>query len=100
MRDVADPHEELMPLLPLLEAPRANADLDDELAARLVAYGATAWSDWWASKALDWVDQGVWSDRVSDALVACSQDVRYSQQTRHRAWKSIKARFPRTDVDA
>jgi hypothetical protein len=58
----------------------------------LLRSGANAWSDWWASKALDWVDQGVWSDGVADALRRCSVDRLYSQETRHRAWRYIKPR--------
>ena len=79
-----------MPHLPLLEKPRAHADLTDEEAAALVAYGATAWSDHWASTALDWVDQGVWSEEVAEALRRTAQDKTYSQETRHRAWRYIK----------
>ena len=83
--------KELMAKLPLLEAPRGAA-LDDDESARLVAYGLTAWSDWWAGKALDWVDDGVWSDAVAEGLRSCARDRRYSQRTRHRAWAHIKPR--------
>jgi hypothetical protein len=78
--------------LPRLESARSEADLDDRQAARLVAFGLTAWSDWWASKALDWVDQGVWDQAIEQALGSCAQDERYSQATRHRAWTYIKPR--------
>jgi hypothetical protein len=83
---------DLRALLPLLEGPRRDAGLDDETERLLVAYGATAWSDWWASKALDWVDEGVWDEKVAEALHRCSQNQTYSQQTRHRAWRHIKPR--------
>jgi hypothetical protein len=45
----------------------------------------------WADKALDWVDQGVWSDEVAEALRRCSANQLYSQHTRHRAWRYIKS---------
>jgi len=76
----------------LLEGPRRDAGLDGETERLLVAYGATAWSDWWASKALDWVEQGVWSEDVADALRQCSTNKTYSQHTRHRAWHYLKQR--------
>jgi hypothetical protein len=84
------PFDDLRSLLPLLESPRQDAGLDEDTACRLVAYGATAWSDWWASKALDWVDQGVWGVSVAEALRSCSQNALYSQATRHRAWHYVK----------
>jgi hypothetical protein len=80
----------LIACLPLLERPRAEAGLTDEEAAALVAFAATAWSDHWASSALDWVDQGVWSQVVADALRQTVQDLTYSQHTRHRAWRYVK----------
>lgn len=89
-RSVSEPDRELIPRLPLLEELRADAGLTDEEAAALVAFGATAWSDHWASTALDWVDQGVWSEEVADALRRTAQDKTYSQATRHRAWRYIK----------
>lgn len=79
-------------LLPLLEHPRADSGLDGATARQLVAYGATAWSDWWASKALDWVDNGVWGEDVAEALRCAAGDKRYSQSTRHRAWRHVKHR--------
>lgn len=87
---VGDASEDLRSLLPLLEHPRSDASIDELLAARLVAFGANSWSDWWASKALDWVDQGVWSAEVSSALKRCAADTRYSQITRDRAWRHVK----------
>lgn len=89
---VSDPQEDLRSLLPLLERPRVESALDDAAARRLVAFGLTAWSDWWASKALDWVDQGVWDDAVAEALGRAAQDQTYSQATRHRAWRYVKGR--------
>lgn len=82
--------DELQRLLVLLEGPRAESGLEDEAAELLVTYAATAWSDWWASKALDWVDAGVWSDDVVDALKQTAQNGTYSQATRHRAWRYVK----------
>lgn len=87
---MTEPDRELMGRLPLLEKPRAETALTDEEAAALVAFGATAWSDHWASTALDWVDQGVWGDEVAAALRLCADNKTSSQGTRHRAWAHIK----------
>jgi kynurenine formamidase len=80
-----------MARLPLLEMRRADADLTDDEAQALVAF-TTAWSDHWASSALDWVDQGVWSEDVAAALRLCAKNKTYSQATRHRAWAYVKPR--------
>jgi hypothetical protein len=79
-----------MARLPLLEKARADAPLTDDEAQALVAFGATAWSDHWASTALDWVDQGVWGEDVEAALRLCADNKTYSQATRHRAWRYVK----------
>jgi hypothetical protein len=73
-----------------MERPQAEAGLTDEEAPALVAFAATASSDHWARSALDWVDQGLWSQVVADALRQTAQDMTYSQQTRHRAWRYVK----------
>jgi hypothetical protein len=83
---------DLRSLLPLLERSRSESELDAATSIRLVAFGLTSWSDWWASHALNWVDQGVMADQVTEALRLCAQNDRYSQQTRHRAWRYLKAR--------
>jgi hypothetical protein len=83
--------DDLRSMLPLLEGPVAESGLANDVACRLVAYGATAWSDWWASKALDWVDAGVWDEQVADALRSAAQNQTYSQTTRHRARRYIKS---------
>lgn len=87
---VTEPDPELMARLPLLEAARTASGLSDVEAAELVAFGATAWSDHWASTALDWVDQGVWDEDVAAALRLCADNETYAQRTRHRAWAYIK----------
>lgn len=79
-----------MARLPLLEMRRADADLTADEAQALVAFGTTAWSDHWASSALDWVDQGVWSEDVAAGLRLCAENKTYSQATRHRAWGYVK----------
>lgn len=89
-RLVTEANGPLIGRLPLLEKPRTHAGLTDDEAAALVAFGTTAWSDHWASKALDWVDQGVWSDDVATALRLCAENKAYSQATRHRARKYLK----------
>jgi hypothetical protein len=88
---VAEPSQDLVASLPLLEGPRTKAGLTASEEQALVAFGATAWSDHWASAALDWVDQGVWSDEVATALRHCAENTTYSQVTRHRAWAYIKS---------
>jgi hypothetical protein len=79
----------LVELLPLLEHPFDESDLDPASAVRLVHY-ALRGSDYWAGKALDWVDEGVLSGDIGRALLRLSQDRRYAQQTRHRAWAHVK----------
>lgn len=81
--------------MPLLEAQRVDAPLDDHTAARLVAFALSpGWSEYWARKALDWVDAGVMSDAVVEALKRLSQDERCDQSTRHRAWRQVKHLWP------
>jgi hypothetical protein len=87
---VAEPSQDLIARLPLLEGPRVEAGLAEDEERALVAFAATAWSDHWASAALDWVDQGVWSDEVASALRLCAENMAYSQATRHRAWAYVK----------
>lgn len=85
---------DLRVMVKLLEKPRSEVPaVDDVIAARLVAYALDGqWGDHWANGALDWIDQGVWSDDIAAALALVSQDKRYSQRTRHRAWRYIKPR--------
>jgi hypothetical protein len=85
----ADPYARL---LHHLEQPREHAPLGDDEVAQLVVYAMTCWSDWWASKVLDWVEQGVWNENVAAAVRQASQDRRYSQETRHRAWRRANDR--------
>jgi hypothetical protein len=88
-----EPVEDLRRLMPLLEAQRVDAHLDDDAAARLVAFALSpGWSEYWARRALDWVDSGVMSDEVVEALKRVSQDKRFDQSTRHRAWRHVKHR--------
>lgn len=90
---MSEPSENLRDQLPLLEHSREESELDDSAAAVLVAFALDAWSDHWAASALDWVDQGVWSEGVAEALRRCSQNHLRSQFTRHRAWHYIKDSF-------
>jgi hypothetical protein len=63
--------------MPRHEAQRADAEIDDNTAARLVAFALSpGWSDYWAGRAVDWVDDGVTSDAVVEALKRVSQDKR------------------------
>lgn len=77
--------------MPLLTHPRDEADLTDAEADELVTFAlAPPWADHWASKALDWIDQGVGSPAINDALRRVAKDKTYSQATRHRAWHKVK----------
>jgi len=79
--------------MPLLEHRREDCGLDLATARTLVAFALSpAWSEYWASKALDWVEDGVWDDDIADALRRCSQDKRYSQRTRHRAYRQVETK--------
>lgn len=73
--------DQLMARMTLLEKP----GLDEAGEETLVAFALAAWSDHWASSALDWVDQGVWSDEIAAAVAAAVENKNYSQATRHRA---------------
>jgi hypothetical protein len=91
-----EPVEDLRGLMPLLEAQRVDTHLDDDAAARLVAFALSpGWSEHWARRALDWVDAGVTSDAVVEALKRVAQDKRFDQSTRHRAWRHVKHLGPR-----
>jgi hypothetical protein len=87
---VADLSGENTARLVLLEHARADADLTNDEAQALVAFGLTAWSDHWASAALDWVDQGVCAESIEAALRLCAENKTYSQGTRHRARRLVR----------
>lgn len=84
-----------VPLLVHLEFPRVSSDLDDQTATALVSYALTGFSDYWAERALDWVEAGdVPAEQVAEALRACidtdASKKRWPQSLRHRAprqWK-------------
>lgn len=71
--------DDRLELLIQLEQPRTASRLDEAAATSLVEYALASRSEWWASKALDWVDQGVWTDDVAAAARRVSQDKTYSQ---------------------
>ena len=80
-------------VMPLLEGSISESGLDSDAATRLVEFVVRGpWPDYWVSRALGWVDEGLWSDAIGDALQSISQDKSFSQQTRHRAWARIKPR--------
>ena len=80
-----------MPMLVDLEAPRFQSSLDEETAVALVRWALTRSTDYWADKALDWVEfGGVPAEPVADALRECSDDKRKPQPLRHRALRSLK----------
>jgi hypothetical protein len=83
--------DDIRRLMPLLERRRAESGLDDKTAARLVEeVVCRPWSDYWVGFALDWIDTGIWSDKIADGLRAITQDKQFSQATRHRAWRYAK----------
>ena len=76
--------------LSVLEHPRDDSGLDDAAAARLVEFVVCRpGSDEGIRHALDWIDCGVWSGRIADALRLISQDLSFSKLTRHRAWQFV-----------
>ena len=92
---VGDALEDLRGLMPLLEAGPADALINEDTAARLVEFALSpGWSEYWVGKALNWIDEGVTSDAVVEALKRVSQDKRLGQATRHRAWRHVKSRWP------
>ena len=89
------PDAEYVPLLVKLESRRAESRLDDETAAGLVSYALTGSSDYWAERALDWVEANeVPAEVVADALRACIDtdpgSKRWPQSLRHRALRQWK----------
>jgi hypothetical protein len=87
--------DDLRSQMPLLEHPRSQAELDDAAAVELVEFVLCApWADYWVGCALNWIDAGIWSDKIDKALRAISQDKAFSQRTRHRAWRYVKPRQP------
>jgi hypothetical protein len=77
---------EMVRFLTLLESP-FSAGLDLQVDPyELIRYALEA-SDYWASKALDWLSNGLAAGPVDDALVAYSTDKSHPQSLRHRAAK-------------
>lgn len=89
---VTESQDDLRRWMPLLEHPRAESGLDDDSAARLIAFTLDqGWQDHWVAFALDWIEDGLWRTEFADGLRRVVDDERsYSQQTRHRAWKYVK----------
>ena len=91
--------ERLEWLLPLLERSAddvliSSPDLgvDPSVLSALVCFAVTAWSDYWRSLALDWLEAGWPLDSATSAALATAKDShQFSQATRHRAarlWRS------------
>lgn len=74
-----------------LEHPAQEADLDATTKSELVVFALNI-PNYWSSKALDWVDDGILSEPIMTTMRQVSQDKRYSQRTRHRAWQHVKHR--------
>ncbi|MGB3676043.1 MAG: hypothetical protein WA988_16550 [Candidatus Nanopelagicales bacterium] len=79
-----------VPLLARLEGSPGESNLSAAEAAGLVEYALRHGSEWWASHAIDWVDQGACNDAVAVALRAVTVDKRFSQRLRHRAKSAAK----------
>jgi hypothetical protein len=80
------PAAELVRFLTLLESPySAGPDLHVD-PYDLARYALDA-SDYWASKALDWLSNGLPAGPVDDALLEYSKDRSHPQSLRHRAAK-------------
>jgi hypothetical protein len=84
---------DLRHLMPLLEQRRSLTDLDEASARSLVEFVVCRpWPDYWVLRAMDWLDDGIWSEAIEDALRSISQNKDFSQETRHRAWRYVKPR--------
>jgi hypothetical protein len=85
--------ERLMWVLPVLEhsaddvlseSPELRADRS--VLSALVCFALTAWSDYWRSLALDWLEAGWPLDTAtSESLATATDSPQFSQTTRHRA---------------
>ena len=85
--------DDMRSLMPLLEGSLADSGLDRGAAVRLVEFVVgLPWQDYWVALALNWIDDGVWSDAIGEALAPISQDKMFSQRTRHHAWRYVKPR--------
>jgi N-glycosylase/DNA lyase len=82
---------EFVPLLTLTEAPRAEAPISDAEAAALVVYCLEQGREWWAEHGMDWIEEGVRSSSILEALVSASRDARLGQGSRHRAQRLRRA---------
>jgi hypothetical protein len=70
------PGDRFVPLMILTEGSREAANIDDAAAREMVIYCLGLGSDWWADKAIDWVDHGVSGTGVIESLAAAAQQVR------------------------
>ena len=79
-----------------IAGPLAASGLDAAAAAALVelVVGRSG-VDQWVSHALDWIDVGVWSDGIEDALLTLCGDVSFSSSIRRRAWTLVVPRVLR-----
>lgn len=88
-----------VPLLVLTERLRSAAGVTDAEAADLVVYCLQGGQEWWVEHALNWVEQGVRSQPMVQALADASRDRRLSQSLRHRArrWHRLLTDESQTD---
>lgn len=80
------PELEMVRFLTLLESPY-SADVDLQVDPYDLVRHALDGSDYWASKALDWLSNGLAAAPVDDALLAYSTDRTHPQALRHKAGK-------------
>ena len=58
---------------------------------RLIEFAISSESDYWASLAVDWLEQGVpLNEKVANAINLMVEEKRASQKTRHRAFQLMK----------
>ncbi|MFN8019897.1 MAG: hypothetical protein U0Q03_00080 [Acidimicrobiales bacterium] len=80
------PEVEMVRFLTLLESPY-SADVDLQVDPYDLVRYALDGSDYWASKALDWLSNDLAAAPVDDVLLGYSMDGSHPQALRHRAAK-------------
>ncbi len=79
-------------LVTMLEQPYADSrvDFDSQREALLLGLSSIWPSDYWPSRALDWVESGFRiDDEIAEALMGASKRASYSQAFRHRAFAVV-----------
>jgi hypothetical protein len=64
---------------------------------RLIEFALSSEADYWASLAVDWLEQGVpINGQIANAINSMVEEKRTSQKTRHRAFSLVK-RFEKSN---